>query len=351
VTANNNGDYRLNEDILGVFALVRFESGPWILSAGVRYEQTDVEGEGLRRVNNVWSPFSVETSRDDILPSATISYNFTDDLRLTATASRALGRARYSDLAPRGEILTDNGVATPTLSRANPDLEPRIADNFDIAFDWFFDGRDGILSVALFRKNIENEIFTFGQLETVNINGVDRQVLVTQARNSPNEVVVDGIEIGFIKNFTFLPAPFDGLGMSGNFTFLNTDFPVTLADQTVVQSPGLREQAEDIINVNLFYNNGPLEARIAYNRVGAQWESRFSNFTSQAEFYRNRYQQPFETVDLQLRYNVTERLTLQFEGQNVFDERKQDNIGRDQEIPQALIGLAPAYYIGASYRW
>ena len=351
VNANNNGDYRLNEDILGLFGLARLEAGPWTLSAGVRYERTDVEGEGLRRVNNIWSPLSVSTSRDDILPSAAASYNLTDDWRLTATASRALGRARYSDLAPRGEILTDNGVATPTLSRANPELEPRVSDNFDLALDWFFDGRDGLASIALFRKNIENEIFTFGQLETVAINGVDRQVLVTQARNSPNEVVVDGIEVGFVKNFTFLPRPLDGLGMSGNLTLLNTDFPVTLADQSVVQSPGLREQAEDILNLTLFYNKGPLEARIAYNRVGEQWESRFSNFTSQAEFYRNRFQQPFETFDLQVRYNLTERMTLQLEGQNIFDERKQDNIGRNQEIPQALIGLAPAVYVGASYRW
>ncbi|MFN3228587.1 MAG: TonB-dependent receptor [Asticcacaulis sp.] len=351
VSANNNGDYRLHEDILGLYAMGRYQTGPWTVSAGVRYEQTDVDAEGRRNVNSQWVQNRVKTSRGDVLPSATLAYAVSDDLRLTASVSRALGRARSSDLAPRGETLTDNGVATPTLSRANPDIKPRLSTNLDLALDWFFDGRDGLLSVALFRKSIENEIFTFGQLETVALNGQNREVLVTQARNSPETVTVDGIEIGFVKNLTFLPAPFDGLGVSGNLTLLNTDFPVTLSDKKIVQAPGLREQAEDMLNLNLFYNKGPIEARVAYNRVGKQWESRFSNLTSQAEFYRNRFQQPFETVDLQVRYALTDRLSLQLEGQNIFDERKQDNIGRAQEIPQALIGMAPAYYLGASYRW
>jgi outer membrane receptor for ferric coprogen and ferric-rhodotorulic acid len=84
---------------------------------------------------------------------------------------------------------------------------------------------------------------------------------------------------------------------------------------------------------------------LAYNRTGEQWESRFSNFTSQSEFYRNRYQRPFETVDLQVRYEIGERLSLQIEVQNLLNARKQDNIG------QALIGLAPALYFGIGYRW
>jgi TonB-dependent receptor len=350
VAASFNGDYTLDEAIGAAYVMGRYASGPLTATAGVRYETTQVEGTGRRLQGGVWGTATTDTDRDDWLPSAALSYDLREDLRLTASYARALGRARYSDLAPRGEVLNET-TATPTLSRSNPDLQPRLADNYDLALDWFIDDGRGLLSVAVFRKVIEDEIFTFGALETVSIGGVNRQVLVTQARNSDREVTVDGLEIGFIKNFDFLPAPLDGFGVSGNLTFLSTDFPVTLADLTVTQSPGLREQAKDIINLTLFYERGPLQARVAYNRTGEQWESRFSNLTNQAEFYRNRYQQPYETVDVQVRYDVTDRLTLQLEGQNLFDERKQDNIGRDQEIPQALIGLAPAVYVGVGYRW
>lgn len=350
VAASFNGDYTLDEAIGAAYALGRFAQGALTVSAGVRYEITEVEGTGRRLQAGVWGTASTATDRADWLPSAAASYDLTDSLRLTASYARALGRARYSDLAPRGEILNDT-ASTPTLSRSNPDLQPRLADNYDLALDWFLDDGQGLLSVALFRKVIKDEIFSFGALETLSLNGVDRQVLVTQARNSDREVTVDGIEIGFVKNLTFLPEPFDGLGVSGNLTFLSTDFPITLADRTVVQAPGLREQAKDIINVTLFYERGPLQARVAYNKTGPQWESRFSNLTSQAEFYRNAYQEPFDTVDIQVRYDVNERLTLQLEGQNVFDERKQNNYGRDQEIPQTLIGLAPAIYVGVGYRW
>lgn len=350
VAASFNGDYTLDEAIGAAYAMGRYASGPLTATAGIRYETTQVEGTGRRLVAGIWGTANTDTDRDDWLPSAALSYDLRDDLRLTASYARALGRARYSDLAPRGEVLNTTG-ATPTLSRSNPDLQPRLADNYDLALDWFIDDGAGLVSIALFRKVIEDEIFTFGALEQVAIGGVNTSVLVTQARNSEREVTVDGLEIGFIKNLDGLPAPFDGFGVSGNLTFLSTDFPVTLADLTVVQSPGLREQAKNTANVTLFYERGPLQARVAYNRTGQQWESRFSNLTSQAEFYRNRYQQPYETVDVQVRYDVTDRLTLQLEGQNLFDERKQDNIGRDQEIPQALIGLAPAVYVGVGYRW
>jgi TonB-dependent receptor len=350
VTASNNGDYGVKENITATYAMGRFARGPLIASAGLRSEKTEVEGQGLRLVAGVWQTVTTSTSRDDLLPSAAISYAVTDNVRLTASYAKALGRGRYSDLAPRGEVLNETG-ATPTLSRANPQLKPRIADNYDLAFDWFLDRGLGIVSLALFRKDVTNEIFTFGALETLPLNGVDRQVLVTQARNSPNNVTIDGIEFSFVKELTFLPAPFDGLGISGNYTTLNTDFPITLADQTITQSPGLREQAKDITNLTFFYKHAGLEARLAYNRTGLQWESRFSNFTSQAEFYRNRYQQPYETFDMQVRYELANRITLQLEGQNLLNARKQDNIGRQQEIPQALIGLAPAVYFGIGYRW
>ncbi len=350
VAASNNGDYGLEETISAGYAMGRFAQGPFLATAGVRLEQTQVEGTGLRLIAGVWVAATTKTSRDDVLPSVAASYYLNDNMRLAASYAKALGRGRYSDLAPRGEVLNTTG-ATPTLSRANPNLQPRLADNYDLSFDWFLDRGLGIVSIALFRKDISDEIFTFGALETVAIDGIDRQVLVTQARNSPNDVQVDGLEIGVVKEFTFLPAPFDRLGVSANYTSLSTDFPITLADQTIAQSPGLREQAKDITNLTLFYKHEGLEVRLAYNRTGEQWESRFSNFTSQAEFYRNRYQRPFETVDLQIRYDIGERLSLQIEGQNLLNARKQDNIGREQEIPQALIGLAPALYFGIGYRW
>lgn len=350
ITASNNGDYGVKESIAALYAMGRFAQGPFIASAGLRLEQTEVDGRGLRLVSGIWQNVATKTSREDLLPSAAVSYAVTDNVRLTASYAKALGRGRYSDLAPRGEVLNETG-ATPTLSRANPALKPRLADNYDLAVDWFLDKGLGIVSLALFKKDVADEIFTFGALETLSLNGVDRQVLVTQARNSPNKVTIDGVEFGFVKEFSFLPAPFNGLGLSGNYTSLNTDFPITLADQTVTQSPGLREQAKDITNVTLFYKRAGFEGRLAYNRTGLQWESRFSNFTSQAEFYRNRYQQPFETYDVQIRYELANRVTLQLEGQNLFNARKQDNIGRQKEIPQALIGLAPAIYFGIGYRW
>jgi TonB-dependent receptor len=344
--ATFGGTYGLREDIAAGYVLGRYVGGGLSAIAGVRYEATDITSNGFRRSGTVYSPLTGASDYGHWLPSATFAYEATSDFKLRGAYARTIGRPRFGDEATRGEVLNDTG-SQPTLSRSNPNLRPRLSDNFDLGAEYYLDGGNGILSVGLFHKRIKGEIFTFGQIETVSINGVDRSVLVTQARNSERDAKVSGIEIGLVKQIDFLP----GFSIAANATFLDVDWPVTLADGIVIKAKGLPEQASEIYNLSLLYDRGPLHGRIAWNHTGELWDTRFSNFTNANEFYRNRYQPAIDQIDLQLRYDVSKKFSLTIEAQNITDEGLRQTIGRDQEFTLAIIDYAPAVLVGASYRF
>lgn len=344
--ATFGGTYGIKEDVLGGYLLGRYVTDSFSAVGGVRYERTDITSNGFRRVNGVARPVVGGADYDHWLPSLTMVYNVSPDIKLRAAYARTIGRPRFADAATRGEVLVDTGTQ-PSLTRSNPDLRPRQADGFDLSGEWYLDDGAGILNVGLFYKRIKGEIFTYGALEDLTINGVTRSVLVTQARNSPNPVKVKGIEIGFTKQVPFLP----GFSVSANATLLDVNFPVTLGDLTVIQAPGLPEQANRLYNVSLLYDKGALHGRVAWNHTGVLWDTRFSNFTNAAEFYRNRFQPSIDTIDLQVRFDVSEALSLTVEAQNITDEGLAQNIGREQEFRLATIDYAPAVMVGASVKF
>lgn len=345
-TATFGGTYGIKENVYGGYFMGRYTSDSISAIAGVRYEKADISSNGFRRINGINTPVTGSAEYGHWLPSVTVVYNASSDIKLRAAYARTIGRPRFADAATRGEVLSDTGTQA-TLTRSNPGLRPRQSDGFDLSGEWYLDGGAGILNVGLFHKRIKGEIFTYGALEDLVINGVTRNVLVTQARNSENPVTVKGIEIGFTKQIPFLP----GFSVSANATLLDVDFPVTLGDLTIIQSKGLPEQANRLFNVSLLYDKGPLHGRLAWNHTGVLWDTRFSNFTNANEFYRNRYQPSINTVDLQLRYDISDAVSVTVEAQNVTDEGLGQNIGRDQEFHLATIDYAPAVLVGASVKF
>ena len=77
-------------------------------------------------------------------------------------AGRSIGRPNQSDLAG-GESRSDIGGVI-SVSRPNPELKPRRADNFDLSLEYYFDGGNGLLSAGVFHKNIKDEIFREDEL-------------------------------------------------------------------------------------------------------------------------------------------------------------------------------------------
>src|SRR5262249_19884044 len=114
---------------------------------------------------------------------------------------------------------------------------------------------------------------------------------------------VRGFEIGVQQFLDFLPAPFDGFGFIANYTYSdsedNAGFPL------VAVSP-------HSYNLIALYEKGPLSARVAYN-----WrdEAVFEFSEGRPSYIGERSQ-----LDAQLGYDITRRLQLSFQAQNLSPE-------------------------------
>lgn len=340
--------YGLREHVDAAYAQGQFRAERWLVAGGLRLERTRFDSDGYQGVNGVYAPASTSNSYSNLLPSVTAVMETGAESKLRLGVSRTVGRPRFEQIATHGGALnTTAGV--PTLSSGNPDLKPRLSTNFDLGHEWYLDGGRGIVSLALFHKRIKDEIFNFGQMQSMPVNGVPTQVLVTQARNTANQTRLTGVEFGVTKDLTFLPAPFDGLGVGVNGSFSRAHYPVTLSDGSTLVLDTLQQQPRQVWNAALYYEKGPLHAKLAWSHLGRLWDSRFPNFTP-AGFIFNRYQAPTDNVDIQLAYDISKRATISLDVQNATSQGQRYDFGPGQRYVQSAWKLYPSVLVGLNVK-
>ncbi|KQW30007.1 hypothetical protein ASC83_22570 [Acidovorax sp. Root402] len=347
--AQYGATYGYRENITSAYAQARYRTDKVLIAGGLRFEHTDFSTNGFLATNGTYNGVEASKNYSNLLPSLLAVYDTSDSSKLRTGISQTIGRPRFDQMATRGGALVTNG-AVATLSQGNADLKPRRSNNFDIGHDWYLDGGRGIFSIAAFHKEIKNEIFNFGRVEEMTVNGAPLPVLVTQARNANGVVKISGVEIGATKDFTFLPAPFNSLGISANATFSRASYPVTLTDGSTTKLSALPQQPKQVWNIALYYERGPVHAKLAWNHVGKLWDDRFPNYTALG-FYANRYQQPTNNVDLQIAYDLSKQLTVSLDVLNLTSQGMQYNFGKSQEYVQSAWKIPPSVLLGMSYKF
>jgi len=345
IAAQYGGTYGVDEDIQAAYGQAQWRADQWLLAGGLRYEHTRFGSNGWQQTNGSWGEVNTTRSYGNLLPSLAGFYATGPHSKLRFGLSRTIGRPRPDQMALSGGSLSTS--ASPnTLSQSNPELKPRLSDNVDLGHDWVIDGGRSMVSIALFHKAIRDEIFRYGGLQT--INGVE--TLVTQPRNADGRVRLTGLELGVIKELGGLLPALKGFTASFNATALDVRYPVKLGDGTSTTLSVLPEQPKQLWNLALTYEEGPWHAKVAWNHTGELWDDRYPNYDSQAQFYRNRFQQPTDKVDLQLAYDVTRNLSISFDALNVTSQGFQYNFGRSQEFVQSTWKVAPIVLFGLNMK-
>ena len=102
------------------------------------------------------------------------------------------------------------------------------ADQFDLSLEWYFDpDKGGMAWINLFHKDIKDYFRHQSQLVAYpGADGNEYDYLITRPINT-GTARIQGAEIGWNQFFDFLPAPFDGFGISANYTYIDssTDVP------------------------------------------------------------------------------------------------------------------------------
>jgi TonB-dependent receptor len=242
--------------------------------------------------NGALTPNDQDSEFDYWLPSLNVKWEFAEDMLFRFGASRGIsypdvGLTRnYFNMAlnlnDAGSIAANGGRPVALATVGNPTLSPIQATSYDASFEWYF-ADVGQLTFSVFYKELEDVIVNGTNRVPFTNNGATFDVLLTQPVNASESGTVQGFEIAYQQTYDFLPAPFDGLGIQANYTFIDasgvpqdtlssTDPDVGAGRQSNVDTSTLPLQglSEHNFNFVAFYENGPWEGRLAWN-----WRSEF----------------------------------------------------------------------------
>ena len=358
-----NEDLNHHDDSLALYAMVTFggEFGttPYSGNVGVRYVQNDTGSVGQISepvdfdISDPSSPVlvlsppqfvNVPHDYSAVLPSLNVRFDPREDLVIRTSLAKVLSRPAYQDLNPR---FTGGGIGR-TIRAGNGELDPTTAVQFDLAAEWYF-ADYSIASVGFFAKDID----AFIQLDIDSVTFPDvtdpdtnRPVVLTARRplNSGSSRVT-GAELSFQSTFDTLPAPFDGLGVIANYTLVRSGSDFRSEKTRAAYSvPGL---SENTINLTVFYEKERWRGRLSYN-----YRDDFLDQIADGQghpYFVDAYKQ----FDVSFGFEVTEQISLSFEGINLTDENVYyyNLLGTgQQEHFSSAVNAGRRYQFGARFR-
>ncbi|MBW0143696.1 TonB-dependent receptor [Sphingomicrobium clamense] len=366
---------------------------------GLRYEQTDVESEALVPVptGTAWvagneiailyggeSDFTtLEGDYDFWLPAIDFDMEVMRDVVVRASYSHTITRPRYDSLQGGITLASPIRVGGGTAGSGNPGLLPYLSKNVDLSAEWYY-GPASYVSVGIFDKEVKNFISSntietnwFGLTnpalgpvaqeaiaavgttapfsdivayvaanypnlidpDTGGILGTSSDPLVnfitTQPTNSNQTANLSGFEFAIQHNFWD-----SGFGTILNYTIVNSD---TFYDNTLRYTiPQFAVTGvSDSANAVLFYDKGPIQARVAYN-----WRDGFLSGYGLDPFYVEAYGQ----VDASASYDFGNGITAFVEGINILNADRRGHMRDEQAIFFAAPGYA-RYAGGVRFTW
>lgn len=334
LTDSNTGDFHIIENVAAAYGMARADFGTWTLLAGARVEHTDADfaGNEMPTRNGAFQGVRrVKGSRTytNFLPGLHLRGTPAKNLVLRAAWTNTIGRPNYTDMSASREFdyteITP-GLNTGGLSTGNPGLKPYESMNFDVTAEYYLRNA-GIVSASLFHKRIDNPIYsravtlggTLGDGVTTTFEDIRFDVLNTSRPENANQGRITGLELNYQQQLRMLPSPFDGLGFSINYTFVDSEV-------SVFSRPGetlpFFKQADDIGNVALFYEKYGFEVRVAWSRTGA-YLTAIGATVNEDNFVRER-----ETMDAKVSYRLTRRIKLFADVINFRQEPLEEYIGQ-----------------------
>lgn len=340
---NNNAFFSLRESITAGYAQIRWQSDAVSLQAGLRYDSTDV---GVTTHLNGTSA-AINRSRDYAyaLPSAIATWNVSSAVKLRAGVSETIGRPDYGQYGATTTYSVDTGSGLLSISQGNPDLKPRRSWNYDLSGEWYL-GAGGLISAALFYKDIHDEIFTKTTVMDYDFQGTTyHDAIITQPVNA-SSAAVKGLEVQVVKDkLDFLPGPLANLGVSLNGTWLDGHFNFIMGDGSTRRIGALFNQPDHIYNASIYYSDGPANLRLAWNRIGASPVSVDSQVG-----WRDIWADERDQIDLQGSYYIKPWLQLTAQVQNLTKSSFAAHLGPNRELLQTSYPVGRTIWFGFSIK-
>ena len=304
--------WSITEDTMALYAMLDFDrtdsTVPVSGNFGVRYIDYEYKGQGWQTdPDNVGSfiPYTPKVDQDYWLPSfnSRLALGSLDEGRYIRFAiGRVLSRPNPEFIAPIAELNDD----LDSVDVGNPNLDPYLAWQYDLAYEHYFgDTGEGLVSVGLFYKDVEN-FFESVRLLDQDLSpwGIDDTGEVnTYVNGGAGESF--GIEASFQTPFTMFDNFLQNFGVVLNYTYVDSER--TTVEGEKAPMPGTSEHSANAV---LYYVKKNLDARLVYNY-------RDDYLLNQAN---QEYVEGGGRLDFALRYTFFDNLVASLDIANITEE-------------------------------
>ena len=319
------------------------------------WDATQAAGQNRR-------PTSDGKTYTDWLPGANISFLFANDQTLRFGASRQIARPRLDQLRASLEFgVSDFGV--PGGAGGNPQLDPWLANSYDVSYEKYFGGNKGYVSAAYFYKDLRTYVFTqsrpydfsrfIAQLPPEEF--VSTNIGQFQAPYNGEGGMLQGLELTASLPLDLFWDAAEGFGFIASAGFFDSDIEIlpdpsstSSVGSTSINLPGL---SDEVYNFTVYYSRGGFEARVN-NRSRSDFIGEISNFAAERTL---RYVEGENITDAQISYafgegSMLSGLTLLFQASNLTNSGY-TTYASTKDRPLENIEWGKTYLLGASYKF
>jgi TonB-dependent receptor len=345
-------NYNLTESVSAGYLMNTLNIGTFAtLITGVRIEMDDNKYSAKYTPTEIteFSDFSDTSSTHKetiILPNFHLILKPSDYMNIRFAAFRGLTRPNFNFRLPTYLFGTSSDAtgANPFVILSNTNLKNADAWNFEANVQ-IFSNTIGLFSISAFYKNIKNEVHqlwlvpinnkaTTDSLGIVFLKGkvpFSTSYQLTYPYNSDKPTCVWGFEIEHQANLRFLPGLLSNIILSYNLSIVKTE-TYTPAQEYVTYyttMPGfpwpipqtkvrlyeaitrIADSPELFGNISLGYDIGGFSGRISYFYQGEFYNGYSGDGTA------NNIQKAFGRVDLSLKQNITENISVGLNVNNI----------------------------------
>jgi len=349
---SNQDNYEHTERIAGAYTMLSYAASAWKTQFGVHFDATRQATNGRVRVAGAWTGLPTASRYRFALPSALASYQWSPSIDLRMGASQTIGRPAYDAYAARSSIEFQNpgergnpGATGVTVMAGNPDIKPRLSTNTDLGINWTLPPEvGGLLSAAVFNKNIKDEIFNASSQGYTYEGVAYANAIVTKPVNAAS-ASVKGLEISAATDsLAWLHPAARNFGFSANWTLLKGRMEVLKSDRRTRAMKRLTGQPDQMRNLSAFYRDSALELRAAFNYQGQALRAVVPDIEWQDLYWSSRHQ-----VDLQASYRLQPGLTLLAQVRNLGGARLTSTVGASGALLKDTHSVPTVYWFGLRY--
>ncbi|HYG46997.1 MAG TPA: TonB-dependent receptor [Allosphingosinicella sp.] len=232
--------------------------------------------------------------------------------------------------ANQEDIVAGGGRPIARATVGNPNLKPITSDSFDLSAEYYFNrGGVGQLTLAAFHKRLHGVLTNGTERIPFTNNGATFDAIVTTPVNSTETGKITGFELAYQQVYDFLPGFLSGLGLNATYTYVDssgvsqstlseTDPDVAAGNTANIDTSLLPLQglSRHTINIQPFYEKGPLTIRLAYN-----WRSRFLLTTRDVIVpFAPIFNEPTGQLDGSIFFSINKRIRVGIQAVNILNE-------------------------------